>query len=171
MSEENISSSWDQLIINHRDNPIFRSRTCHIYNRCSKQPRTNPKQRCPCDRLIGRHSLDGACLESQTLDKSEAWMPPKGFCDDKAHSCSVVVNVFGTLKPRDCKFLRIDNRFDPSTLNELYDLYHLIVENCGGKKPDLLLSVFGGAKYFTLTDQLRTEVVRDIIDIAARAGN
>jgi hypothetical protein len=110
-------------------------------------------------------------LKSQILDKSETSIPPKEFVDNEINSCSVPVNVFGTLKPHGCNFLRVDSRFNANNLNELYHLYHLILEDCDGKKPGLIFSVCGGAKYFTLTDQLQTEVVRDIIDIAARAGD
>ena len=170
MNRENDSSSWSQLVTNHRADPVLRSRTCHIYNRRSKPPPNDPKRRCPCGRLVGRHSLDRDCLESQTLDRSETWIPLTEFYDNKTHSCQLPVNVFGTLTPRGCKFLRIDNRFDVRNLNELNYLYRLILEDCGGKKPDLILSVCGGAKYFTLTEQLHKKVVRGIIDIAAGVG-
>ena len=166
-----MTPSWAQLVINHRDNPIFRSRTCCTYSRHSKQPPNNPNRECPCGRLISRHSFDGTYLKSQILDKSETSIPPKELVDNKINSCSVPVNIFGTLKPHGCNFLRVDNRFNTNNLNELYHLYRLILEDCGGKRPGLIFSICGGAKYFTLTDQLQTEVVRDIIDIAARAGN
>ncbi|UJR11905.1 hypothetical protein I4U23_016083 [Adineta vaga] len=164
MSKENLSLIWSKLIENRRNNcPFFRSRTCHIYNHRSRQPPDNPKQTCPCGRFIGRHSLTDACLESEA---GETWIPPTKFDDNEIHSCQVMINVYGTLKPHGCNFLRMDNRINNDNLNELY---YLILEDCGGKKPSLIVNISGGAKYFVLKEQLQTEVVEDIIDIAAKA--
>jgi hypothetical protein len=168
MSKEDDTSSWSKLIKNHQKDPNFRSRTCHIYNRRSKQPLNRPKQTCPCGRLIDRHSLDSACLESEALEKGEAWIPPTEFLDNESDSSEVMVNIFGTLKPHGCKFLRIDNRL--KTIN-LSALYQLILEDCDGIKPGLIINISGGAKYFSLREHLQTEVVKDIIDIGAKAGN
>lgn len=172
MNETTISPSlsWNQLVVNHRDDSNFRSRTCHIYNCHSKQPSNNPDQCCPCGRLIGRHSLDDTCLESQALDRGKTWIRPEKFDENKNHSCEVIVNVYGALKPRGCKFVRIDNHLNVNEPIDSYCLYHLILEDCAGKRPRIILTISGGAKYFTLAEQLQTEVVRGIIDIAARSG-
>jgi hypothetical protein len=50
------------------------------------------------------------------------------------------------------------------------DLFQLIVEHCGGQKPALILSVYGGAKYFTMTERLEKEFIRGVIDAATMAG-
>ncbi len=50
-------------------------------------------------------------------------------------------------------------------------VYNLLLEDCGRKKPALILSVYGGAKYFTMTEKLEKEIIRGIIDAATTAGN
>ena len=167
MSDENVSLSWSELITSHQNDPNFRSRTCHVYNRRSKQPLNKPKESCPCGRLIDHHSFDGGCLESEALKKGDIWTPPTDFDDNETDSCDVIVNIFGTLKPRGCKFLRIDNRLKPFNLTQLYQL---ILKDCDGKKPRLILSIAGGAKYFSLREQLQTELVKDIVGIAAKVS-
>jgi hypothetical protein len=49
-------------------------------------------------------------------------------------------------------------------------VYNLLLGNCGGKKPALILSVYGGAKYFTMTEKLEKEIIRGIVDAATTAG-
>ena len=158
--------TWLEIIAHYRNDPFCRSRTCHIYNRRSKQPAHRPEQTCPCGRLIGRHSLTDACLQSKTLEKGEAWTPPTIFYNN--HSCQVPVNVYGILKPYDCHFLRLDHQINSDTS---YGLYQLILDDCGGKKPDLILSISGGRRYFLLKEQFKSEIIEDIIDIAVRTSN
>jgi hypothetical protein len=51
-------------------------------------------------------------------------------------------------------------------------VYNLLVADCGGQnhKPALILSVYGGAKYFIMTEKLQKEIIRGIIDAATTAG-
>ena len=168
MTETNNLSSWTQLVATRCDDPNFRSRTCHVYNCYSQQPSDNSNQCCPCGRLIGRHSLAGICLESQAFHEGKIWARPEKFDENENYSCQVVVNVYGILKPRGYKFLRIDSQIDADTTRKLY---YLILKDCAGKKPGIILTISGGAKYFILAEQLQTEVVRGIIDIADRSGN
>ncbi|CAF1188689.1 unnamed protein product [Adineta ricciae] len=157
--------TWLEVIAHYQNDPFCRSRTCHIYNHRSKQPADRPEQTCPCGRLIGRHSLTDACLQSKTLEKGEAWTPPTTFYNN--HSCQVPINVCGVLKPYDCHFLRLDHQINS---DNSYGLYQLILDDCGGKKPDLILSISGGRRYFLLKEQLKTEIVKDIIDIAVKTN-
>jgi hypothetical protein len=83
----------------------------------------------------------------------------------------VPIDVYGSLATPGCKFLRIDNRFNGRNFHELHHLYQLIVEDSGEKKPNLLLTISGGAKYFTLKERLYKAVVRGIIDSVSKAGN
>ncbi|CAF3430705.1 unnamed protein product [Rotaria sp. Silwood1] len=80
------------------------------------------------------------------------------------YSVEVPINVFGILKPTGCKFLRIDNRLP------MEDLYQFIVEDCDRQKPALILSVYGGAKYFTTTERLEKEIIRGVIHAATMAN-
>jgi hypothetical protein len=155
---------WEALILRHSMEPKFKSRTCSIFNNKSSSP-DEPDKLCPCDRMIRRHSFTGACLESKAAASGNTtWQPPAEFLDNTTHSAPVPINVFGTFHPIGCKFLRIDARLP------MKDLFQLIVEHCGGQKPALILSVYGGAKYFTMTERLEKEFIRGVIDAATMAG-
>ena len=160
------NSSWMNLIIRRSKEPKFKSRTCCIFNDQSKSL-DQPDKLCPCGRMIRRHSFIGDCEESKaakdTTSGSTRWQHPTEF-KEMRHSATVPINVFETLTRTDCKFLRIDTRLP------LEDLFQLILEDCGGQKPALILSVYGGAKYFTMTEKLEKEFIRGIIDAATMAS-
>lgn len=158
-------TSWENLILHHSEKPKFKSRTCRIFNNESHSY-DEPDKLCPCDRMIRRHSFTGDCLESKAVssDGSNTWQPPSEFLNNKTHSSQTSVDVYGILQPSGCKFLRIDNRLP------IEDLFQLIFEDCGRQKPALILSVYGGAKYFTMTERLEKEFIRGVIDAATMAG-
>lgn len=161
--------SWNTLIRENIFKPPLKSRTCCIFN---NKPRSTERDKlCPCARLIRCHSYTGESVESRATsgkatatDETSNWQPPAVFPDDNNHSCKVDLDVFGVLKPSGCKFLRIDSRIMIS------NLFKLIVEDCQGKPPNLILSVYGGAKYFTMTERLEKEFIRGIVDAATLAG-
>jgi hypothetical protein len=155
--------SWEDLILHYSIKPKFKSRTCHIFNNNSTFP-AEPDKLCPCGRMIRRHSLIGDCLESIAIADGKSWEIPAKYLDNNTHSTQVPVNIFGTLESTGCKFLRIDSRI------RMDDLFPFILEDCGGKKPALIISVYGGAKYFTMTERLEKEFIRGIIDAATMAG-
>ncbi|CAF1019434.1 unnamed protein product [Rotaria sordida] len=114
--------------------------------------------------MIRCHSFTGKPLEPEESKRRNAeWKPPQEF-PDLTGSTTVPINVFGTLKPTGCKFLRIDNRLP------MEDLFQFILEDCGGQKPALILSIYGGAKYFTMTERLEKEFIRGVIDAATTAN-
>jgi len=157
--------SWEDLIINYSKEDKFKSRTCSIYNNKSKHPPNNQNKLCPCGRMIRSHSFDGDSLESKHPNNGiNRFRPPDVFLDNNTHSAPMSINVFGTLKPDGCKFLRVDSRLSMKIL------FQLMVEDCGRKKPDLILSVYGGAKYFTMTERLEKEFIRGLIDAATTAS-
>ena len=159
--------TWDQLIHEYRVKSGYQSRTCRIFDRQSPRQPTPPNKVCPCGRLVRRHSFDGESLESKGLkDKPPTFVVPTEFQDGigpYAPSAQVPFNVYGALKSTGCKFLRIDSRCRAE------NLYQLICADCA-EKPSLILSVYGGAKYFTLTERLEKEFIRGIIDTATMAG-
>ncbi|CAF1242408.1 unnamed protein product [Adineta steineri] len=156
MSTEKTSPSWDDLI----KSCSLKSCTCQIYNRQASPPPNDKDKSCCCGRLIRRHSFDGISLESK--NKNTEWNPPNDF-GILAHSIKVPINVFGRIKSTDCKFVRIDLR------SKLKDIYDLLVDDCGGveHKPSLILSVYGGAKYFLVPEKLEKEIIRGIVDAAS----
>ena len=158
--------SWGHLITSRGENPKFNSRTCCIFNNQSKSD-AQPNKLCPCGRMIRRHSFTGDCQESKAArdatSRGTRWQHPTEF-RVLVDSVKVPIDVFETLTPTDCKFLRIDTRIP------MKNLFQLILEDCGGQKPTLILSVYGGAKYFTMTERLEKEFIRGIIDAAAMTG-
>jgi hypothetical protein len=150
---------WEDLILRHSGNDKFKSRTCRIFNNQSTSDESD--KLCHCQRMIRRHSYTGNC-EVATEGNITLQLPP-AFLDMK-HTTPVEINVFGTLKSTGCKFVRIDARVP------VKDIFQLISEDCGGQKPALVLSVYGGAKYFTMTERLEKEFIRGVIDAATMAG-
>jgi hypothetical protein len=156
--------TWEELILDLTKNNKLKSRTCKIYDRQAWFLPKDPHKVCPCGRLVRCHSFDGISLQSEAAKgRNYAWTPPISF--KPAVSTAAPLTVFGRLKPTDCKFIRLDNQ------TEMRCVYNLILEDCGRKKPALILSVYGGAKYFTMTEKLEKEIIRGIIDAATTAGN
>jgi hypothetical protein len=156
--------SWVNLVRGRTKHNNFRSCTCKIYNRQAGS--SDNSELCACGRLVRRHSFDGESMQPKEGDpKRRKWSPPQRFSPNH-HVADVPVTVFGRLKSNGCKFIRLD---DQSNMNDVYDL---LVDDCGGKdhKPSLILSVYGGAKYFTMTERLETEIIRGIVDAATAAG-
>ncbi|CAF1060452.1 unnamed protein product [Rotaria sordida] len=160
------TQSWEDLIIKHRsENVKFKSRTCCIYNTQPSNPENFGDKICPCGRMIRRHSFTSNSVEAREAKKGNTeFNPPKEFPDDNKHSDAVSVNVFGTLQPSGCKFLRIDVRIP------MKNIFKFIFEDCGKQKPALILSIYGGAKYFTMTERLEKEFIRGVIDAATVAN-
>jgi hypothetical protein len=154
--------TWEELIFYHTKTDKLQSRTCKIYNRKVQVPE-NDTSVCPCGRLVRCHSFNGISLQSEAAnDRKPQWTPPETF--ESVSSTAVPPTVFGRLKPTDCKFIRLD---DQTRMGCVYDL---LLEDCGRKKPALILSAYGGAKYFTMTEKLEKEIIRGIIDAATTAG-
>jgi hypothetical protein len=90
---------------------------------------------------------------------------PNEFLDsakdsDNSHSCAVPINVCGSWPATGCKYVRVDHRCNQKTL------FKLLCDDNGGKKPSLIMSIFGGAKYFSMVEPLEKEFIRGIIEAA-----
>lgn len=158
------AQQWEVLINRRNEEPKFKSRTCSIFNINSSFP-AEPDKLCPCERMIRRHSLVGECLQSKAVaNGNHSWEPPTKFLDNTTHSTKVPINVYGTLNSDGCKYIRIDNRVP------VKDVFQLILDDCGKQKPALIISVYGGAKYFTMTERLEKEFIRGVIDAATMTG-
>ncbi|CAF2989754.1 unnamed protein product [Rotaria sp. Silwood2] len=157
------SQSWEDLIMSHMNDTAFQSRTCKIYNNKLSRPAISDKL-CPCGRMVRCHSFTDESLESKEAKQGNTkWEPPKVFLN-MTHSAKVPINVYGTLQSTGCKFLRTDLRLP------IKNLFQLILEDCEKQKPALILSIYGGAKYFTMTERLEKEFIRGVIDAATMAN-
>jgi hypothetical protein len=165
METTEIMPSWNEVIINRLREDNFKSRTCKIYNRQARISDNDLDKLCPCGRLVRRHSFDGESLQAKAEKENDTnWNPPLQF--KSAQSTSVPVTIFGRLKSNGCKFIRLDAQ------SEMSVAYDLLLADCEGEdhKPALILSVYGGAKYFIMTEKLQKEIIRGIIDAAITAG-
>ena len=144
---------WTDRIAKLKENNELKSRTCKVF---VKHPQ---HEICQCGRLRSRHSY--ATLHDVPLaEKTETgndW-------NEGPDTSSVLVDVFGVLSAGGLKFVRCDNRTKTPVL------YNLILDDCNGEKPNLIISAYGGAKYFTLSDKIEKDFVTGIIDLATRAG-
>ncbi|CAF1197338.1 unnamed protein product [Adineta steineri] len=159
--------SWEDLIFDAIANKKIDSRTCRIYNRQVQTPRDDANNKCCCGRLVRRHSFDDPNNISLSANKENAKVPNSPQQFKPIHSTIVPVTTYGTLKSTGsigCKYIRIDHQ------THMERIYELLVNDCGGTKPGLILSIYGGAKYFTMTEKLEKEIIRGIIDAAATSN-
>ena len=165
MSTDTTRSKWEQLIKGYSENALYKSRTCAIYNVESRPRPPSVDQGCCCGRMIRCHSFSGDCLQpTANPDGTSTWKAPSEFVDGGNHSKKVDLSVYGTLNSNGCKFLRIDAQIAP------LNLFNLLVKDGDDKKPSLIISVYGGAKYFAMAERLEKEFIRGVIDAAAMAG-
>ncbi|CAF1238406.1 unnamed protein product [Adineta steineri] len=158
--------SWKKFIGDAiADNKIV-CRTCRMYNQEVQIVPGDENKKCRCGRLIRCHSLAGSSKPLYTSSNSpETTNSQQEF--KHIHSTTVPVTVYGTSKTTEstgCKYIRIDHQ------TRVKPIYKLLVNDCGGKKPAVILSIYGGAKYFTMTDKLEKEIIRGIIDAAAMSN-
>ncbi|CAF0984122.1 unnamed protein product [Adineta steineri] len=158
--------SWEDLVFSAKTDEKIVCRTCKIYNQKVRTPREDPNEKCCCGRLVRCHSFDGICL-SLNANNNNAGTTNSRQEFKRIHSTTVPVTIYGTLKSTGsigCKYIRINNQLDAEPI------YELLVKDCRGTKPALILSIYGGAKYFTMTEKLEKEIIRGIIDAAATSN-
>ncbi|CAF1034271.1 unnamed protein product [Adineta steineri] len=158
--------SWKKFIGDAiADNKIV-CRTCRMYNQEVQIVPGDENKKCRCGRLIRCHSLAGSSKPLYTSSNSpETTNSQQEF--KHVHSTTVPVTVYGTSKITEsigCKYIRIDHQ------TRVKPIYDLLVKDCGDTKPAVILSVYGGAKYFTMTEKLEKEIIRGIIDAAAMSN-
>ncbi|CAM4822172.1 unnamed protein product [Rotaria magnacalcarata] len=151
--------AWIDLVktvaaIDANDKDKIKGKTCKIYNRKSRTNDSNDV--CTCNRLAKRHSYDGKCM------KDDVALTELELANGVIFTSQTALNYCGVLSSG-CKFIRCSEQTPPKLL------YPLILADCGNKKPSLIISVYGGAKYFMLTEKLEKEFMRGIVDVATIA--
>ncbi|CAF4147515.1 unnamed protein product [Rotaria socialis] len=151
--------TWIDLVkaaaaIDANDTNKIKGKTCKIYNRESRTNNSNDV--CTCNRLAKRHSYDGKCMKADVALTALELANGVIFTSQTALDCCGVLSS-------GCKFIRCSEQTPPKLL------YPLILADCGNKKPSLIISVYGGAKYFMLTEKLEKEFMRGIVDVATIA--
>lgn len=146
-------SSWTELIKKFSAEKKLSSRTCKTYIKHQS------KDVCQCGRLRAAHSIERIPDESlgEKNPETKSW-------NELSETKKTSMMVYGVLPRNNAKFIRCDNR------QSVKHLYELILEDRKKVRPSLLISAFGGAKYFTLSERLEKDFVTGIIDLATRAG-
>ncbi|XP_052803928.1 transient receptor potential cation channel subfamily M member-like 2 isoform X2 [Mya arenaria] len=101
---------------------------------------------CYCNYRYNQHSIDAQKQKKQT-DEMTKW-------DNGKHTKSVITNAFGNIKFDDCggierKYVRVD------VDTKMSHMLELMTKFWGMGKPNLLISVTGGAKNFNMSKRLR----------------
>lgn len=157
MDKEN--TSWKSLIAEYK----FKSCTCSLHQQQFSDANNTDNKLCSCGRMIRCHSFTGKFIETEEMDKKNTRLKsPNKTKHEENGTARIPIDVCGTLQSGGCKFLRV--HFETSRQK----LYNLMCEDCK-EKPDLILSVYGGAKYFKMTEKLKKELIRGIINAAITA--
>ncbi|CAF1099065.1 unnamed protein product [Rotaria sordida] len=141
---------WEELVKEKVRKGSLVGITCHIYSKSTKGPIDETKK-CCCGRLIRSHSFDG---EAQTQFATET-----EFNEMTCVPEETPLTVYGQLGivGSGARFIRcyvgLQNLFET--------LIDLVIEDVDSQ-PDLLISCFGGAKNFAMTDKLEKEFMNGI---------
>ncbi|CAF1357505.1 unnamed protein product [Rotaria sordida] len=135
--------------------------TCILFSKQQQLQQVSLQQQndeCGCGCLKTSHSYEGQS-KSQSNDR---W---------NSESCLTLiehVKSFGILynpyESRVTKFIRCDIEISEEKL------YNMIHED-RNKKPCLIISIYGGAKYFKMNERLEKEFMLGIIEAATTVGN
>ncbi|CAF0830978.1 unnamed protein product [Rotaria sordida] len=141
---------WEELVKEKVRKGSLVGITCHIYSKSTKGPIDETKK-CCCGRLTRSHSFDG---EAQTQFATETEFNEM-TCVPEETPLTVYgqLGIFGS----GARFIRcyvgLQNLFET--------LIDLVIEDVDSQ-PDLLISCFGGAKNFAMTDKLEKEFMNGI---------
>ncbi|CAF0986831.1 unnamed protein product [Adineta steineri] len=172
MTQINLSENCEDLswvgLINKavKENELMGS-TCHIYSKKDSDNETVCTKRCLCGRHARRHSFEKDAEINLRSDKD--W-------EKARHATGAPVTVYGEWQDR-TKFIRWDyarvKQSENSTANNnsnsltnFSSLATMILADRNNRKPDLLISCYGGAKYFKIDDKLEKQF-KDGIGLAA----
>ncbi|CAF3888305.1 unnamed protein product [Adineta steineri] len=166
--------SWEDLVSRITTAEKIVCRTCN--NKQVQTHQDDADKKCYCGRLVQRHSFDHPYLSldanngnatTPNTNNNNAETPNSPKKSKNEHYTTARVTVYGVLKSTEgvgCKYIRIHQH------SCMGSIYKLLFNDCGGTKPTLILSVYGGAKYFTMTEKLEKEIIRGIIDAAATSN-
>ncbi|CAF2202478.1 unnamed protein product, partial [Rotaria magnacalcarata] len=144
--------TWKERVEAYTANDELSGVTCAVYStRDAKNVNQNTK--CICGRLARLHSYDG--------DSKIQFRQSKKWVADLADVTPIT--VYGQLS-NGARFIRCDIEANP-----FETLAQLILDDVGNT-PKLIVSCYGGAAYFTMTDNLEREFMNGIGHLAATEG-
>ncbi|CAF1396077.1 unnamed protein product [Didymodactylos carnosus] len=133
----------------------IKSHRCKVYRKDAIPEKQNDK--CGCQRLIRSHSYEG--IPPGTKPTKEEWN-----VNDHTEQ---IPPIYGELASNKGKFVHCECE-NSDNIKILYDLIRQDVTDIDNPKsgPDLIISVFGGAKYFTMNDDLEKEFMTSLAEAA-----
>ncbi|CAF1622667.1 unnamed protein product [Rotaria sp. Silwood1] len=141
--------TWKELVKEQADNDNLKGATCAVYSKNMNDPNHQETQ-CVCGRLASQHSFIGQ--PKTKFRNAQRWIPQLAIEVDVTH--------YGQLE-NGARFIRCDTENDT-----FKTLVEIIVKDVGAK-PKLIVSCYGGAEYFTMTDDLEREFMSGIGQVAA----
>ncbi|CAF1278916.1 unnamed protein product [Rotaria sp. Silwood1] len=141
--------TWKELVKEQADKDNLKGATCAVYSKNMNDPNHQETQ-CVCGRLASQHSFIGQ--PKTKFRNAQRWIPQLAIEVDVTH--------YGQLE-NGARFIRCDTENDT-----FKTLVEIIVKDVGAK-PKLLVSCYGGAEYFTMTDDLEREFMSGIGQVAA----
>ncbi len=164
--------AWKELVKEQVKLGKLKGATCKAYSQ--KHNEIDNDKACVCGRLPREHSFNGNAIEK--FQKAAKWVEEK--MAEKTE-----VTAYGQLKNEarvrnrkaytlnDCfqsifspQFIRCD------TENDTFDVLAQIIRKDVGSEPKLIVSCYGGAAYFIMTDDLEKEFKSGIGQLASTKG-
>ncbi|CAM4831903.1 unnamed protein product [Rotaria magnacalcarata] len=151
MAENKNEDKWAKAVEELFCDGKLKSHQCKVYNKDRQSNNTDEK--CGCQRLVRHHSFDGD--ELKVKPTNEDWTVEE-------HTEPLKALIYRSTTP--AKFLRCscENKKDIETL------YKLMGSVCG--KPKLIISVYGGHKYFTMDEAIEKEFMDSMAEAAITSG-
>ncbi|CAF3831458.1 unnamed protein product [Rotaria sordida] len=153
-SYEKWRASISDLDLNHR-------RTCILFTKQQQLQQVSPQQqndKCGCGRLKTSHSYAGL----PRPQRNDNWN--YATCSELIEDTKNFGILYNPYESCLTKFIRCDFK---APAEKLYSLVH---KDCN-QEPRLIISIYGGAKYFKMNERLEKEFMRGIIEAATTAGN
>ncbi|CAF3021064.1 unnamed protein product [Rotaria socialis] len=144
--------TWKERVERYAANDELSGITCAVYSTRDAND-FNQKTKCICGRLARLHSYEGE--PKKELRKSRKWGTELAGVTP--------MTVYGQLS-NGARFIRCDIEANP--FEKLVQLILDDVDNI----PKLIVSCYGGAAYFTMTDNLEREFMNGIGHLAATEG-
>ncbi|CAF2997434.1 unnamed protein product [Rotaria sp. Silwood2] len=141
--------TWKELVKQQADNGKLKGATCAVYSK-NVDDIVDKETQCICGRLPRQHSFTGK--PKPKFRNAQKWTSKLAAIVD--------VTQYGQLE-NGARFIRCD------TENDTFETLGQIIVKDVGAKPKLLVSCYGGAEYFTMTDDLEREFMNGIGQVAA----
>ncbi|CAF3973191.1 unnamed protein product [Rotaria sp. Silwood1] len=145
-------ATWAELVKREVKNGKLKVAACAVYSK-KEENNVQPNAQCICGRIAREHSFNGD--PKIKFRGAQKWLPKLTIETDVTH--------YGQSKSG-ARFIRCD--VEKNTFETLFQIICDDVVN----KPKLIVSCYGGAQYFSMTDILEREFMNGIGQVATTKG-